>query len=369
MRYYNTVNAAYLRLLGSKVCRYTAEIELLDVSEKVCGVVKDIISGTVNHSYSQGICRTCSITLPGKYSCSPDSPFWINRKFKILIGISGGGDTFVFSHGVFTVKEISENLAGTVTVEGVDKFTYFTGDIGSGILQGTYYIGAGAKACDVVRDILTIPFGNGEVIDSVPPDIDVSLYQVTLPYEISVNSGEKLGKILTDIATAMRADIFYSPDGVLTVYKALDKKDYIPSVYDFDSKNIISFSAKYDLSDIVNQYTVIGKEVSGLICRYTAENRDPISPICIQSIGLRAAEPIENESCYNLDRCRDYAEYMLSKKTVISASGTLTCRPVPHISSAGIAIAIMHDIYVISSVSIPIGSGEMTLSVCNKDNL
>lgn len=369
MRYYNSVCDDYLRLLKSLSYQHVAEIEILDATEKSCGIVTGIISGTINHGYSQGMCRTCSITVSGEYLCNPDSPFWINRKFKVLIGISDGNDCFMFPHGVFTVKEITESLNGNTTIEGVDKFAYFNGDIGAGVLQGTYCVGAGTKACEVIKDILMQPSGTGQVIDCIPPDIDVGLYKLELPYDISVSNGESFGKLLTEIATAMRADIFYGPDGALSVCRSTDSKEFLPSVYDFDGSNICSLSTKYDLSDIVNQCTVIGKETSGLICQYTAENRNPVSPLCIQAIGLRAAEPIESDCCYDTDRCRDYAEYTLSKKSIVSASGSLTCRLIPHINAAGNAVTVMRDKCIISEISVSIDSGTMTLSICNKDNL
>lgn len=372
MVYIDKISSRYLGLVSSSEATHISKIELLDEQENTIDETEDILSGTINIQYKQGLTRTASLSLASR-QITEYSPFWINRKIKIYKGIRSESDIYLFSQGVFIVKDISVSDE-TLTVNLVDKFAALNGDLNQGITQGTYTAPAGTNIKNLVHDTLLID-DNRKIIDCKPAIIDNCFYTASLPYDITVSEGSGIGKILTDIASVFDADIYYNPQGYLKFQKAVDNYNYAPVQFDFSENDIFSCSFNLDFSKIVNQVTVYGSDTDGRMIKYTATNTNPVSPVNVKAIGIKSEAPETNEACYSLDRCRDYAEYKLKQSALISCSGKLECRTVPHLT-ANDAITLTckkfgydKEKFIIQSISLPLTADKMSLTCCSIKNL
>lgn len=368
MIYTDKINSDYFEMLKRPGAVHTAKIEILDEQENAVGETDEVLSGNINIQYKQGITRTATLSFPAQ-QITEYSPFWINRKIKVYKGIRSENDIFFFSQGIFIVKDISVS-SDSLNVNAVDKFAALNGDLNQGITQGTYTVPAGTNLKNLIQDTLLIT-DSRQVADCKPAIIDNCFYSSSLPYDITANSGSSIGKILTDAASAFDADIYYNPQGYLKFQKAVSNYNYAPVQHDFSEDDIFSCSFDLDFSKIINQITVYGSDTDGRILEYTASNVNPVSPVNIKTIGIKSEAPETNEACYSLDRCRDYAEYKLKQSALISCSGRLECRLVPHLTANDV-VTVAHsklgynrEKFIIQSISLPLSADKMSLNVCN----
>ena len=372
MIYIDVINEEYLKLLSQKKKKYISYIEILDEQENTIEEIKNsIVSGNINIEYKQGTTRTCSISVIFENDIlNSDSYFWVNRKFKIISGFSDGFDTFLFSQGVFVVKDINTN-GKLININGIDKFAYFTGELNQGIAQGVYTVSAGTNIKSFIHDTILLSDGRQTVIDCKELLIDSEFYETELPYDISVNAGGNIGSILTETAYVCGADIYYNSQGNLTFSKAVNNYHYAPVQYDFSENDIFSLNLSVDLAKIINQITVSGADENGRIYSYTAQNTNPVSPINIYAVGIKEEAPETSEACYNEERCKEYAEYKLRQKTLISCSAKIDCNIIPHLQANDVIsvtckkMNLDNEKFIVQSVSMPLNTGKMNINACN----
>ena len=356
------------------------KVEILDHYENTLGEITQDIdgsnNGSININYNQGIRRTCNFNIRdinGDYlPNSEDSPFFINRKFKISLGLIVDKDIYWWSQGTYITKSV-DTKRNSVSISAVDKFNFFR----SG-LQSTYVIPAGSNAVNVIKDIIALDIGNGYPIDPIEPIIDTEFYNETLPYDIQKNRGESLGDILIEIATALGADIYYDALGQLIVTKSItDSYRNFAPIWDFTDveSEYIEPSISYSMEDIENVITVCGNNTTGIIYDYTAKNEYPMSPLRVSRIGEYFKNVVEIATGYTEQRCKEYAEYLLKKKTLLSLQGNFSTPFIPHldvdkiISITDKYFKFNQTHFIIQEITLPFGTGMMGISVCNMNYL
>lgn len=385
-------------------------------------------AGNISCNNTQGTRKSCSITLINvdlKYIPTEDSPFWFNRKFRLYIGLvdnrhykqgstnvrwTNETDTYWFSKGVYITSEIHvDSAAHTVSISGVDKYAQLDGTLN--VLQAdemNTIFEYGSPIRDVITDILTLDMGNGQPLDPIDPIIETDrLNSVYLYKEFTLSAGQYYGDFLNELCTSYGAEIFYDNVGRLN-FRRLFADDF-PYCIGFRAP---AHTFNYDLTGYQNaQETVKLTGINKIIVAtdnvetpngsYTAINNNPRSPLCFSKIGARTLpenggiviinagnivdedEETDNENEeeeYKIQgeseelvvkRCRDYAEYRLMQETCLGTSISFTCPPYLHLNE-GDVIAITDpdfgldcDLYIINSITFPLGADSIQLEISN----
>lgn len=382
----NVYNRDYLSLLRRPVLYPKFKVVILSHAEQeIAEFTQDISTnnaGTISVNYHSGVRRTCSITLfdpDGKLIPSQTSYLWINRKFKLYIGLYDPtiGDTYWFAQGVYYVVDPSVSRTDRlITINGVDKFGIFGSETGYSSMTGTHVITAGTNVYSAFKDILLLPFGDGNVVDPIPPFIDPNLRDVELPYDINKAPGTYFSDLLIELANIEGADIFYDVNGRLCVVSGTMDQNYsnVSSIYDFDTSidTCSSLTLDFDYVNTINSVTVVGMDSEGnYVDTYTARNENPRSPTRIELIGEKTYYE-ESETCYDADRVYDYATLLLKQKSVMQRSMTWNCTLMPHLDVD--KVVTMTDGYygytrermIIRDLTIPLSVGQdMNISACS----
>jgi hypothetical protein len=380
MEYFNIYNTGYENTLKSSTYNLYLKLELLDHFEETLKEISKEVStdtkGSISVTYQQGVRRTCSLTLrnlDNEFLPNESSLIWINQKFKIWLGVKSSENTYWWSQGVFVIKSLNVT-PHEVQIEGVDKFGFFTEDLNQHCLQGTYQIPYNTNAYSAITGTLALDMGHGVPIDPIEPLVDMSMCKTLLPYDITKDADSYLGDILTELGTSLNADVFYDIYGCLNFTES--KIDtYIreaPSwFFDTSKPEISNLSANYDLGAIINVCKVYGTDVDGLIHSYTAKNTNPASPTRISLIGEKCEKVEESDMCYDDKHCHDYAYYQLNQKSAVTMSTSFSCPLIPHldvnriVSVTSAYLDWTQENCLITSLTIPIGLDDMSVSVCN----
>jgi len=346
MDYYNVVSEKYLEVVKREVIYPVFKIDLLDHAENVTReITRDVSvddSGSISVNYQQGVRRSCSFSISdpkGEFIPNGNKGiFWVGQKFKVYAGLKDiyTGDTYMFSQGVFIVDRPTVSRSSkTVSINGVDKFGYLGSELGYNQLEGTYKIAAGTTYFDAITDTLALTMGNGTVVDSTIPILDISLKDKVLPYDINKSPGQYLGDIIIEMANALGADIYYNADGQFVLSSGTTDISYSAkgSTYDFTDAlpEYFDSNISYDYPSVVNVVTVVGANVNGTIVTYTAENNNPLSPTRIELIGRKTCEPIECSNISTVAEAQAYAEYELKRRSIIQMSIDFSSSLIPHL--------------------------------------
>lgn len=391
MEYFNQVTPRYLWALRYDHKRYKLKLELLSSYENVIGeIVKDIsitARGQININYQQITRRSCSLTLINvdkKFTPNQNRFFWVNRKFKLWLGLQTGEDTYWFAQGVYYTQ--SANGDGhVVTIQGVDKGCALDGTLKLNMLETQYIVEKGSLIADMVKHTLLLNDGVN-VIDPVKPIIDTSFNRTVVEADISINQCDYIGTLFSEISSEYGADVYYDINGRMNIQKLcdgdrVDGYKYMGVDYYFtdDNANYSQSSVSYNY-DYVNAVTVFtnmsakdeeGNDIENV--SYTAYNRNPKSPLNINAIGIRRMEDTEIKYINGLtpeemtERCRQYAEYLLVKNSMITMSIGFNSIIVPHldvnkvVSITDTAKEIEDERFVLQSITIPLSAGEMSI--------
>lgn len=391
MEYFNQITSQYLYHLKHDFNKYKLKLEILTSFETVIGeIVKDIsitAQGQININYQQLTRRSCNLTLINvdkKYTPNENRWFWINRKFKLWIGLKNGEDTYWFSQGVYYTLSANGD-SHVVNIMGTDKGSALDGSLKLNMLDGKYVIETGSTIRDLVRNTLMMNDGVS-IIDPTPSLIDRQFNDITIQTEISLNDGEHIGSLFTQIGESYGADVYYDTDGrfnmrALCDGDRIDGYQYMPSQFDFDDTNANYSSSSVDYSyDCVNTVTVYtnisakdksGHEIENV--SYTAYNKNPFSPVNIYNIGIRRMDSVEISYIDSLSpenmklKCKQYANYLLKNNSMQKLSTNFNCIIIPHLDVNQIITITDHakeldsERFVVQSITIPLSAGEMTV--------
>lgn len=293
-------------------------------------------------------------------------------------------DTYWFSQGVYLLTDPSvlrDMSKKTITINGVDKFGVFGSETNFNSTDAGYKIEENSKVGNVISSILEFDKGNGLSLDVVEPYIDpntkvlvteetgeVPIAQVGLPFEIEKSPETYFGDILIELANIYACDIYYDTEGRLHFEKGNEQQsmDDFASLWDYSDKETEYFAPQlnYDFKSIYNVVKVIGNNPAEDLYEYVAKNTDPSSPTRIALIGEKVFY-IESSFCYSLERTKDFANYLLRKKSMIPLTLSFQSSFIPHLDVNKI-ITITDDYYkyfqqrfVIQSLTIPLSTKSL----------
>ncbi len=375
-------------IVHTNIIRPRFRIFLLNADETICRQLPqdDIVSGgSYSENYQNGQRKSLSFSLinrDGKYTPSING-IWTGTKFLFEIGIEYPQQKCVvwFKKGVFVVNKTSvkhESNSQQVSIECVDKFGFLEGKACT--IAYTTTVETTTEIEQIINDILMLPIGNGNVIDSKKIVYHEAFKGRKMPVEITEQAGSTYGSLILQIADVLSAEVYYNNEGNLVFVPTSDvvqdiDKATIDHLVDYNG-DFGSNSYDIDFSSIVNTIVVIGANVNGHICMSVKKNENPNSPYCVQRIGERVA-PIINDSNINTDYLADErAEYELRKALINKTSYNVSAffNPLLNVNNV-ISITdeyfkINHVRFLINNISYNIGyDGLMTLQVCGMDNV
>lgn len=406
MEFYNIIAPKYTDRLRNDFNRYKLKIELLTAGESVIGqVVADLsitAQGQITINRQQLTRRSCSLTLinvGGKYNPNRNRWFWINRKFKLWIGMATESytdmnnknvttDVYWFSQGVYYATS-AKGDTHTISIEGVDKGGALDGTLRLNMLGEKTVIKQGSKLSSLFRETLLLSDGVS-VIDPVSPLIDSYFDNIIIQQDVELNDNQYIGELFSQVAESYGANVYYDRDGRLRVERSMTESGFSlyslkGITYRFSTNDVAyeeaSIDYGYECRNTVTVYTNInakdseGNDIENV--SYTAYNQSPLSPINIREIGIRRMDSVEAKYIDGLtaeemtDRCKQTADYYLLSESLIMLTENFNSFIIPHIDVDDVILItdpykdIDGEKFVIQSVSIPLSAGAMSIEATN----
>lgn len=426
MEYFNTYSPAYLSAIKSGNAKYKIRLELLSDDEKSIGeITKDLsisAQGQININYEQITRRSCSLTLidvEGKYRPHKNSGFWVNRKFRLWIGVVVNKvatydrtemetDIYWWSQGIFYTLSASVPNNRTISIEAIDKGGALDGALKLNLSDSQYLIKRGAMVSTVIKDTLALNVGASDLtndnliyggdspVDVAPPIIAIEYFTTPVMSDISVDANNYIGEVFTNLAELYAADCYYDRDGHFIFEPYIDSSGYkhVPTQWEFNDLSAFfedtNYNYSYDGINVVTYYTNASE--GGIVnVAWTAYNTNPLSPLCINS-GIRRAESQEipyydteipdgqendeaeiraEQQTQAIKDCRAAANHYLVKHSLLGMQLSFNCPIIPHLDvnkTVGVSdkyAGIEDGIFIIQSISIPLSAAKMSVNVTN----
>lgn len=246
-----------------------------------------------------------------------------------------------------------------VLFEKINKSNY-----SDGCIEGTTYFNHNVRKGDIIKCILdgTNRINNTYVdhveisnfiveevtfIDPVPPLLPHQFetktdssgnYVINCPYTATVERGKTYADILLEYATILCANVYYDVNGRLTFEPMIDSADDITDTnkeilwhYTVEEKTLLGLNQTYNFDKIYNDIIVLGNIVNGKQFKARVQNRNPMSDTCIQKIGIKTKEPIEDNQYVSDEQCRELATYYAKVDTIIQKSGSISSLMLYHL--------------------------------------
>ena len=327
MEYFNTYSADYLWTLKQGNGRYKIRLEILGDNENVVGdITKDVsvsAEGQITINYEQITRRSCSLTLidvEDKYVPHKNSPFWINRKFKLWLGVvvhksqyENGklvfiDDVYWWSQGIFYT--LSATAQGhTLSIEGVDKGAALDGTLRLNLTDAEYVIERNDNLSETIKQLLALNVGDSGVsggtmlyggdmpVDCKEPIIGVRYFNEPVRSQIIIDANNYIGEVFTNLAELYSADCYYDTEGRFQFVPYVESTgyQYVAKQWEFDDLSAffedVNYNYTYDGENVVTYYTNT-TDAGVANVAWTAYNVNPLSPINI-STGIRRAQAQE----------------------------------------------------------------------------
>jgi hypothetical protein len=261
LEYYN-IQTAPVRYLYIK-------IEVLNEQNKIVSEVSGTaIDGGFNISGDATIRRTCDLTFNLESGYLPqdnNSIFWINKKFKLYVGLSNiqQNKIYWFDKGTYIIKDPNVNITvnnNTIKISGLDKMALYSGDIDGQLTTATMVTyESGATRADTVKAIM---IDGGESADNIIIE-DSTVMKEPIPYNIESSIGDCTTNVLDKVVdTLANYQYYYDLNGKFHFASKPVKGDFRNQniEWDFEQKNdvIISIDRNIDYANVKNRITVWG---------------------------------------------------------------------------------------------------------------
>lgn len=404
--YFNQHSGVYDNALKRFNNNYRIRLELLSDGETVIGeITKDLsltASGQITINYEQITRRSCSLSLinvENKYIPTKNSPFWLNRKFKLWLGLVVDRDTYWWSQGVFYT--VNANATGRIlNIEAVDKGGALDGTLKLNMTEAQYIFGRGKPITEMIKQTLALDvgnpygahhsplgFGGNRPIDVQLPLIGIEYYGFKTVADISIDANSYISEMFVKMAELYAADCYYNTNGNLVFEEHIDSTgyNYAPIQWSFTDLSStfedVNYEYNYEGENVVTVYTNT-TEAGVRNVAWTAYNTNPLSPLNVTT-GIRRASHIEIPYYYNeeltqeeqeaqqIKDCRSTANHYLLASSMLGMTLNFNCPIIPHIDvNKTISITdqyadIEDGIYVVQSVTIPLTSNKMQISATN----
>ena len=240
-------------------------------------------------------------------------------------------------------------------------------------------IPVGSNVGEAIQGILNIDDGTGNLIDPIPIAIDYSLKDLVTPYTITKDVGTKLAELVLELAYTLNAEVYYDEYGQLRIVPMVetmqDTKKQVLWSYNEDEilNNYSSHQVIYAVEDFVNEIHVIGNNINGDNVYGVATNDNIESQYCVQRIGLRIADPIEDTSISTEEQAKDRAAYELRKATIKQTQTSIQVLFNPLLKVNSLidinTIENGNEKLIMQSISFSMPNGIMSVSCSNLENV
>lgn len=404
--YFNQHSNAYDSALSNLNNNYRIRLEILTDEETVIGEITKDLSltavGQITINYEQITRRSCSLSLinvDNKYIPIKNSPFWLNRKFKLWLGLVVGKDTYWWSQGIFYT--VSANATGRIlSIEGVDKGGALDGTLKLNMTEAQYQFKRGKALTEMIKQTLAldvgnpygannspIGFGGNRPIDSQPPLIGIEYYGFNTVADISIDANSYISEIFVNMAELYAADCYYNTNGNLVFEQHIDSSgyNYVPTQWSFTDLSStfedVNYEYSYEGENVVTVYTNT-TEAGVRNVAWTAYNTNPLSPLNVAT-GIRRAPHIEipyyhneqlsqdQQEAQQIKDCRSTANHYLLANSMLGMTLNFNAPIIPHMDvNKTIQISdryadIEDGIYVVQSITIPLSSDKMQINATN----
>ncbi len=359
-----------------------------------------IADGTLSHNWQNGRRTSASVTLD---NVSGDFDFnfnsvWFGREIALDEGLvlSDGVTEFYIQQGVFLIETPTENVRPTqktAVYNLVDKVAALDGTLG-GNLDGTYQVPVGTNIFQPIAALLAEDRGNGYPIDRVTPVFteyynnktqtlpDGSAVGMVLsPYTLTVDGTDgTIWKVAEGLAAMVNGWIGYDETGALRVDPSQDDilDSTKPVVWEFSMAEAQLLGMTYQVknTEVFNDFIVVGEMLDDQTQpKGRAQIFDPSSPVDINAIGRKTKRV--SQAGFGTDRqCRDYAEWMVKRSSVLQRAVSISCSQILHLRGNELVTIVRTDRpgnpverHLVQGFSRPLaGTGEMTINAVSTND-
>lgn len=353
-----------------------------------------VSSGTLTVNLQNGVRRTASVTLSntGGAFAYDVNHIWFGQEIALDEGLTlPNGEEYYIQQGVFLVEDPEEIInpdQKTAVFNLVDKWANLDGTLW-GNLDGTYRGALGVNIFQQIDALLQDDKGNGVPVDRMKP-VYTEYYNgktqelpdgttanlVDAPYtlEVSPGSGGTYSSVILGFCEMLNAWVGYDATGRLRIDPSqddlLDTEKPVAYAFSMDEVELLGLSYTAKNTEVYNDYIVMGEQLeNNSQPGARATNNDPESDTNVNLIGRKTVWTAE--SGYTTDtQCRDKAEWMLKRSTVLQKSVDISCAQIFHIKENELVTIVRTDKpgspterHLIQGFSRPLAyAGEMTIT-------
>lgn len=314
-----------------------------------------IADGTIQHNWQNGRRTSAEITLAnadGAYDYDFNK-VWFGQEIALDEGmlLADGETEFYIPQGVFlieTPEELVQPSGNLARYSLVDKTAALDGTLG-GALEGTYQVDVGTNIFEPIAALLAEDKGNGRPYDRVTPvfteyynsrtqEIPGSSTPVSMvlsPYTLTVEGGQTRWDVIAGLAAMVNAWVGYDETGALRLDPSQD--DILdtdkPVLWDFsmDEAELCGMAYTVKNTEVFNDFICVGDLLDdNSQPKGRAQIFDPASPVDINAIG-RKTKWVQQAGFGTDTQCRDYAEWMVKRSSVLQRAVNISCSQMFHI--------------------------------------
>lgn len=388
----------YLEAVKKPVLVPCLKLEWLNPDDSIAyEITTDLYNtnGTLNVTNQSGCRRTFNLQIhnvDGRYDIDVNK-VWLGQKVKLYLGLYIDGTPYLIQQGVFYLTnptDIMNTAENCIQLNCTDKWSYLDGTL-FGNLDGIYKIPVNSDIFDAIKALLLTDRGNGVPIDSTKPNIStffntkmtalsngelVSVLKT--PFTATIDKGQTYADVLLQFNTMLAGVIYYDTVGRLNVEPnetdLLDKDKEILYKFDKNNSDILGKSQEFKFTEVFNDILCVGATTNGYLAKGRATNNNIKSDLCVQRIGKKT-KVYEDTNYYSDGLCQDWANYLLRNNTILQTSLSLQTIPLYHldvnklITITNTKYHLKEEKFLINSLSIPLGLGQMTISATSINEL
>lgn len=314
-----------------------------------------IAEGQITHNWQNGRRTSAAVTLDnvdGEFDFAFNH-IWFGQEIALDEGLilSDGETEFYIQQGVFLIDTPTENVqpvARTVNYTLVDKVAALDGGLG-GNLDGTYQVPVGTNIFQPIVSLLAEDKGNGYPVDRVKPVFTeyynsrtqtlpdgTTASMANSPYTLTIDGTDgTIWQVVSGLAGMVNGWVGYDETGALRIDPSqddiLDADKPILWEFSMDEAELCGMTYTVKNTEVYNDYIVTGEMLSdNSQPKGRAQILDPSSAVDINLIG-RKTKRVSMAGFGTDTQCKDYAEWMVKRASVLQKAVTISCSQMFHL--------------------------------------
>ena len=351
-----------------------------------------VSEGTISHNWQNGRRTSATVTLDnadGDYEYSYNT-VWFGQEIALDEGlVLSDGTDFYIQQGVFLIDTPTETVQPgkkTVTYNLVDKVAALDGSLG-GNLEGTYQVNVGTNIFTPIAALLAEDKGNGYPVDRMTPIFTeyynsrtqtlpdgTTVSMVLSPYTLTIEGGQTKWAVISGLAGMVNGWVGYDETGALRIDPSqddiLDTTKPILWEFSMDEAELLGMTYTVKNTEVFNDFIVVGDLLSNnKQPKGRAQILDSSIGTDVASIG-RKTKRLQMSGFGTDTQCKDYAEWMAKRSSVLQRAVSISCSQLLHIRGNSLVTLVRTDKdgnpterHLIQGFSRPLASGgAMTIS-------